>query len=76
MTWISLALALVKLATMIFERNRASALEQIGENRQALKSLQAMQAVSDSLKMVDEKFERMTDEEVLEEITKQGDWRD
>jgi hypothetical protein len=75
-TWISLALALVKLGNMLFEHFRSSALEQAGENRQALKSLQAMQEVSNSLKLIDEKFDKMTDEEVRDEITKQGDWRD
>lgn len=75
-TWIGLALALVKLANMFFEWQGNYAREQIGGDRERLRQFQAMQAVSDTVKAVDERFDKMTDADVRDEITKQGDWRD
>lgn len=76
MSWITLALSLVKLANYLFETFKNRAQEQVGEDREKLRQLTAMRAISDTLKEVDARFERMTDEEVLAEIEKQGDFRD
>lgn len=75
MDWLGLALALVKLANMIFEWKRSSAQQAVGENRERLKQFQALQAVSESLKEVDARFEDMTDDEVRAELEKNGDFR-
>lgn len=76
MSWMSLALTLVKLGLVVFEFFRNKALEQAGENRQALKTLQAMNAVSVTLKEVEERHAKMSDAEIRAEIEGQGDFRD
>lgn len=76
MSWITLALSLVKFANYLFETFKNRAAEQVGEDREKLRQLTAMQEVSNTLKEVDARFEKMTDEEVLAEIEKQGDFRD
>jgi hypothetical protein len=75
-SWLSLALTLVKLGVAIFNKLQDQAKEKVGEDREKLRQLTAMQAVSITLKEVDARFERMTDEEVLAELEKQGDFRE
>ena len=76
MTWVSLALALVKIATMIFDSVRTAASEKAGEDREKLRSLATMQAVSTALKEVTERHDKMTDAEIKAEIAAAGDFRD
>ena len=76
MSWISLALSLVKLATMIFDSVRTAANEKVGEDREKLRSLATMQAVATTLKEVTARHDKMTDAEIKAEIAAAGDFRD
>lgn len=76
MDWVSLALTIVKLGTALFKHFERQAQQRIGEDREKLKQFSAMQEISDKLKEIDERFDRMTDDEVKKEIEAQGDFRD
>lgn len=75
-TILGLASGLINLAMLFFGWLDTRAKEQIGEDREKLRQFTALQEISKTLKEVDERFDKMTDEEVKDEITKQGDWRD
>lgn len=76
MSWITLALSLVKFANYLFETFQTRAIAQVGEDREKLKTFTAMQEISNKLKEVDERFSKMTDADIKAEIEKQGDFRD
>lgn len=76
MTWIQFALALVKLANIIFNSVRDKALIRVGEDRAALRAFQAMQAVSQKLKEVEDEYSKKTNEEIKKDIEQKGDFRD
>ena len=76
MSWISLALALVKLANYLFENHKTAAQEQVGEDRERLRQFTAMQEISAKLKEVDERFDKMTDAEIKVDIESKNDFRD
>lgn len=76
MTWVSLALALVKLANLIFGYVQAQAAEQVGEDRERLRVFETMAAVSAATKAVDEKYAKMTDAEIKSDIEANKDFRD
>jgi len=76
MDWLALSLAVVKFGLAIFRWLGDRAKEKIGEDREKLRQFTALAEISATLKTVDERFDRMSDDEVKEEITKQGDWRD
>jgi len=74
-TILSIAYWLLKLANGIFQSIQQDKLIALGEDRQAAKALLALNETSRALKDIDERFDKMTDTEVQDEITKQGDWR-
>lgn len=76
MDWISLALALVKLANLIFGRVRDRALEQVGEDREKLRQFHEMQAISSRLKDSDARYDNMTAADIRADIEAAGDFRD
>lgn len=71
-----LVLALLKIGLAWFENHREKVQQQIGEDREKLKQFQQLDALATSLRTVDERFARMSDDDVKAEIAKQGDWRD
>lgn len=76
MDWVSLALTVVKLGLAIFKHFERQAQQRIGEDREKLKQFTAMQELSSKLKEVDERFAKMTDDEVKSDIESKGDFRD
>jgi tRNA A37 N6-isopentenylltransferase MiaA len=75
-TILSIAYWLLRLANSIFSSIDQERLMRLGEDRANAKALSALLENSKELKEIDERFDAMTDQEVLDEITKQGDWRD
>lgn len=76
MIYARVALALVQLGNILFNWARERGLLQAGEDRGALKSLQAMQAVSNALRDVDERHNKMTDDAIRQELELNQDFRD
>lgn len=76
MDWVGLALLLVKLGLAIFNKMEDRAKEKIGEDREKLKQFTAMQEISAKLKEVDERFAKMTNDEIKTEIANHNDFRD
>ena len=76
MDWLGLALGLVKLGLALFNHFEGKAKEKIGEDRERLKQFTALEELRTALDAVDLRFSKMTDEDVKEEITKKGYWRD
>lgn len=76
MTWLGIASALLKIAVYLFERYRDNALEQVGSDREKLKQLQALQAVSARLRETEERVAGMSDADIRKDLEKQGDFRD
>lgn len=72
----SIALTAIKFFTTMAESHKEEALRQAGEDREKLKQVAAINEISAKLKEIDERFDRMTDEEVKKEIEAQGDFRD
>lgn len=76
MTWIKLALALAKLASLIFDAVKSKALMQAGEDRYKLAQFQQMAQLSARLKEVEERYNKMPIEEIRKDIEAKGDFRD
>lgn len=76
MTWLKVAHLLLTLAVAIFRRYQTSAAEKVGEDRQALRQLKEMQAISAMLKDIDELYKKKSDDEIRKDIEAKGDFRD
>lgn len=76
MSWVSLALAIVKLANLIFSTVERRALEQAGENREKLREFHEMQTVSRLLAESDARYAKLSDAEIKADIEAQGDFRE
>lgn len=76
MTWLKIAHLLLTLAVAVFRRYETSAAEKVGEDRQQLRQLQEMQAVSTKLKEIDEVYAKKSDEDIRKDIEARGDFRD
>jgi hypothetical protein len=74
MSWISLVLALLKLANIIFGWLHDNRLIKEGEDRAVAKALLEMAKRSKVIKEIDERFAKMTPEQVNREL--EGDFRD
>jgi hypothetical protein len=75
-TILSIAYWLLRLANSIYTGIQQDKLIALGGDRQNAKALLVLQENARAFREIDERFDRMTDAEVREEITKQGDWRD
>lgn len=71
-----IVLAFVQLGLRWFESKQDELLRQAGEDREKLRQHQKLSELAAQSRAIDERFARMTDDEVKDEITKQGDWRD
>lgn len=69
-------LALFQLGLRWFEGKQDEILRQAGEDRERLRQYQKLSELAALSRETDERFARMSDDEIKEEITKQGDWRD
>lgn len=71
-----IVLAFVQFALRWFESKQDEILRQAGEDSEKLRQHQKLSELAAQSRVIDERFARMTDDEVKDEITKQGDWRD
>ena len=76
MTWIKFALVLMEFANSIISSYKMEALKQAGEDREKLKQLQLAFSLSERLKEVKERADKLTAVEIRAELKKQGDFRD
>ena len=76
MTWIKFALVLMEFANSIISSYKMEALKQAGEDREKLKQLQLAFSLSERLKEVKERADKLTATEIRAELEKQGDFRD
>lgn len=71
-----IVLALVQFGLRWFEGKQDELMRQAGEDREKLRQYQKLAELAASSRAIDERFAKMSDDEIKEEITKQGDWRD
>lgn len=76
MSWVKLILALVNLANGIFGWLHDRGLIKEGEDRAVARALAQMAARSTTIKEIDERFARMSPEDVTRYLDQQGDFRD
>lgn len=76
MTWIQLALALLKFVNYILGRLHDKKMIAEGEQIQINKQLAEIARRSVLIKAAAEKVEKMTDDQVLEELKRTGNLRD
>lgn len=72
----SLILTLLKLGLSWFEKHREDLQQQAGADRERLKALESLNAISSTLREIDERYAKMSDDEIKADIEKQGDFRD
>jgi putative heme iron utilization protein len=75
-SWVSLVIALLKLANSIYGWLHDNALIKEGEDRQIAKALAEMARRSTVLKQVAAGVDKMTDKQVIDALDKSGDFRD
>lgn len=76
MSWLNLILLLLKVADKLFAHLHDSRLLKAGEDKQVAKALTEMSARSTTLKEVEEKFGKMSIEDIKKYLNEEGDYRD
>lgn len=75
-TLLSILLLILRGANSLFAYLQEKKLISEGEDRQIAKQLLEMSARSTTIRQVSEKWARMSDAQVFDEINKSGDFRD
>lgn len=76
MAWVNIAYLLLKIANAIYTTIDRERLIQLGEDRNAQKALLLLSDNERAFRELDERIDRMTNDEVLAKLKNDGDLRD